>query len=380
MASAEEGPEQVAAGALKGSDGQPIVGAQLALMANPTAAQLDALEPGDELQTPFLDTVRTDARGKFALGVEDIRDLADREDNSDIVNFRVVVVGAPAPVVENFSGVVDAATGTINQAGGGTGVGSAAPEDVDLSYPAPAATADAQLVRNRFAGSSATGVRRVMSTAADIEPAYSGCTTILDADLGKRATSLARYYSRSDGVAANYTLTTNASMTFGIGVSSSKTSGFSAKGDSSVKQATGFMEDNPILKGHFNNAANADVHVKRFGIFCSYSPGFYEVRATRYESSLRNSPLSSAPTFPTSDAYCIHKQKGSKWAMIRTAATTLSGGLDVSGVIGIDLTSQSGFSADAVLTMDFPNAAGRVCGQKDSPAGSPGMLVARNAL
>jgi hypothetical protein len=80
-----------------------------------------------------------------------------------------------------------------------------------------------------------------------------------------------------------------------------------------------------------------------------------------------------AVTNPAND--CVHEDGGATFTKHRTDQYTFAAGANLSGVVGIDLSAQTGWSTNVQASMQAPATnAVRLCGLKDAPAGNPNKL------
>ncbi len=76
-----------------------------------------------------------------------------------------------------------------------------------------------------------------------------------------------------------------------------------------------------------------------------------------------------------SSSYCVPEAAGSPFTKTTTAATTWTNGTHLGPVIGIDLSSKTGYSSESAVHFLF-TANGRLCGTNGDPGATPGRLVA----
>jgi hypothetical protein len=90
-----------------------------------------------------------------------------------------------------------------------------------------------------------------------------------------------------------------------------------------------------------------------------------------------NSPRASS-AFRT--PYCVFYQGGSTYSLTTTSAYTFSRGVSIHDLIGIDLSSQTGYDVKAAISYQVTGKNGRlICGKNNNPAGSnppPRLVVA----
>lgn len=85
--------------------------------------------------------------------------------------------------------------------------------------------------------------------------------------------------------------------------------------------------------------------------------------------------LSMSDFRAVSSSYCVPEAAGSPFTKTTTAATTWTNGTHLGPVIGIDLSSKTGYSSESAVHFLF-TANGRLCGTNGDPGATPGRLVA----
>lgn len=98
----------------------------------------------------------------------------------------------------------------------------------------------------------------------------------------------------------------------------------------------------------------------------------YQTRRIRHEGGT-NDRSATIPSTPYCTPYNVAGSTGSKTS---TNTITWTNGAKLSGAIGIDLSSRTGWRSDAKTEFKFVTP-GRLCGTHDKPAGTPRQLVMR---
>lgn len=112
-----------------------------------------------------------------------------------------------------------------------------------------------------------------------------------------------------------------------------------------------------------------------------YRTGFvyekYLVECDGYQTQVNKfaGGTTTASATPPSASYCRWFMAGSTFKKYSSSAFTYSGGVDISGTIGIDLSAHTGYSTSAELKYKF-NTGHDLCGTDDYPGGTPKRLVA----
>jgi hypothetical protein len=188
-------------------------------------------------------------------------------------------------------------------------------------------------------------------------------------DVGIHSVWVGGHYSTTAGVVHSLEYTRGATSSLGVGTSVSGRFGtFSAGGTTAVSSSgtvgypasTGRQHDYPFFDygSYLVGCAGTMRHVVRAR---SWAGG-----ATYW----------TPPTSPRAP-FCVTHQKGTSFVQDRTSAYTFASGADLSGVIGIDLSSQTGYSSTMKVRFTFTGRSGHLCGTSGLPGiYGPGRLVA----
>lgn len=200
------------------------------------------------------------------------------------------------------------------------------------------------------------------------------CDTTKVASLGDFWTYVGVGYITDSTVARmSFTYTKSAQSTLGVGLSATGDNGsFSASGTSTV--GSSFSAAFPETLG--NKGWQVQV---RYGEYKRRCVGIGDV-VTTYSAIAEQTTggtqvvtLASAP----SATYCVPEPKDTKITIASTKASTVSGGVQSKGTIGINLSAQTGYSTNTQITFRFLKKA-QLCGTAGKPAtGTPGQLVAK---
>lgn len=82
----------------------------------------------------------------------------------------------------------------------------------------------------------------------------------------------------------------------------------------------------------------------------------------------------------TVKANCASFIPGSIFTKTTTLAVEWTDGLDIAATLGIDLSTQTGYSSTASAVFHFYDVRRDLCGTTGKPGGSAGQLVARNYI
>jgi hypothetical protein len=72
----------------------------------------------------------------------------------------------------------------------------------------------------------------------------------------------------------------------------------------------------------------------------------------------------------------VKKTAGSSWDRTNTRASTWTNGVAIAKVIGIDLSTQTGYTTQATQHIVYQQTR-RLCGWQQDPGLTPGLLMAR---
>ena len=108
--------------------------------------------------------------------------------------------------------------------------------------------------------------------------------------------------------------------------------------------------------------------------FCAWLYPHWQVRAKTYIGGAWEQVGGALTT-----KYCVPHGAGSWFEKVNTTAVTWSDGAGVSGAIGINLSSKTGFTSSTKIRYDFQQNRS-LCGSNDNPAGNPRILQKRNQL
>jgi hypothetical protein len=397
-----------AQGVLDDAAGNPAsAGTVVFLQALPTSSQDGALTAGDSITTTSLGYAYTDAEGNFTLRYSDPTTLAQYAD--DAGNLNMEVLSADGFSIEDITRTLPSAATTPALAkrlaavnGLRPAASSTYPRLVVHPLPGAAQAAKAHPVKVRYAQplddptdtSSPTDTPTpdptddspVVDTTADPtdtavplpgekDPQANpdkgfSCRTSVYKNIGNRYVTVGEGYS--NGVAsATFSYRIDSTTSVGVGVSLSGAKGsFSASGTTAVTNSK--QEDfTPVTSG--GARFETLFYYKILVHVCSGQTAHYNAVPTSYTGGAAN-VSSSTP----SATKCAPQSKGSKFTDNSTHAVTFSSGASVGGDIGINLSTETGFTKNASIVLYFDKAAGHACGTHNYPGGDPQRLVAKS--
>jgi len=367
----------VATGTAVTSAGKPVpTGTPVVLQAWPPSSVLHALAEGESVKISPVGGAVTRADGSFDLRFSDPSLLAPYVDTNGLVDLEVVtrIDGQPSVQALSYPAPREVATAV--------GVPAETQAEFDIAdaraAKAVALTRDGGILKPDAddAGDGASDIEVGYGpTGADTDVQDKTCVSTKIKNLGSRPTVVGRAFTVT-GATATLTFTAGASSELGIGFSLSGSKGsFRANGTSSVESES-VTEFSPSA-GISGRIWKTDFHFAKFRIICTTGANaqtMYEVRATAHDGGAQASIPSGPPTVKS--ANCKKYGSGSNFTKSTTGATKFSGGVEISSIIGIDLSSKTGYTKKAAVKYHFSKTL-RLCGTKGLPADNPGTLVAK---
>ncbi|MFJ9313874.1 hypothetical protein ACIRN4_06740 [Pimelobacter simplex] len=209
------------------------------------------------------------------------------------------------------------------------------------------------------------------------------CSTTVARDLGQRITEVNAAGVGWSGATTDFEYVDGATSTLGVGVSVTGAAGSWSAGGSATWQkevdstsAVGF----PVKStGYWHRRTY--FRYKSYKIECWYSAYGVVNRTVRFEARPSNFVggastvgTGTPPTPPR--ANCAPQEVGSKFTRSSSTAITWSNGVSLKNVLGIDLSSRTGYTTRAKIKFDYKQA-GWICGTHGDPGATPRTLVAR---
>lgn len=323
-------------------NGAPSEG-PLTMYAWPSNKALDALLVGETVPLVPVGEASTDAAGNFSFTGTGA--LAAHTGNGEPVN--VTILGATAAGVHRYATSIDPAT-----LRGGPTPAAAVPLAIK---PSPAASSVS-----------------ASSPAAWPEGAGGFCGATLSATYPEVPAQVGGTFVHAAGATSSFRFSSGATGTFGVGISGEGRFGTYAAGGTSTLTSDFSINFPTTTQGaRFHQAY---VVPKKLRTTCLTPDGvpytsWYEVRATSYAgggSTVKGS------TFKTLK-YCTKLEKGHVWEKNTTTAITWSGGLQTGRVIGVNLSSRSGFTNESRLIVNPGSKNRRICGHHALPGTIEGL-------
>ena len=196
--------------------------------------------------------------------------------------------------------------------------------------------------------------------------------------LGKQWATVGATFSTIRRVTQRFTYEAGQSSTLGIGVSTTDKAGsFHADHTDTVTRHLGdpFPAERGVSGWHYRT----EFIYHQFSQQCIVKKGtpnkvrtYHYVRAVKYAGGAKS--VGKQRSFRPTVAHCVYYQAGNAPYQDTSAATTFSAGVSLP-VIEFGASAQTGYDHDARVEFDFGRG-GYLCGQKDVPGGSPGLLEA----
>ncbi|CCH77040.1 hypothetical protein BN12_160015 [Nostocoides japonicum T1-X7] len=208
------------------------------------------------------------------------------------------------------------------------------------------------------------------ASAPSNAPQAPSCQWRLISDLGYKTVWVGGTYVTNGGAKADLVYGSGASSTLGIGVSTSGSYGsFKASGSTTVSSNSSV--NFPAYTGLQHDYTQFDYG--KYGLSCDGIYLNYKVQARYWAGGASVYHPSSAPTAN----YCVSQVSGSSFTKSSSTAYTFSTGADVSGAIGIDLSTRTGYTPAAKVTYSFTSTR-RLCGTSGAPTATPSRLVTKS--
>lgn len=303
----------------------------------PSNKVLAALKVGETARLEPIGNTTTDGAGNFTFtGL----DLARRSEGEPV---NVTVVGSSSAGEYRYATTIDPTSPLADMRVDASGAVAAAVAVKPVAVPGAMAAGSAG-----FCGTTVAAIYREV-------PAQVGATFV-----------------HAAGASSRYRFTAGASTTLGVGTSGEGRYGtFEAGGTSSL--TSDFSINFPTTKkgAYFHQAY---VIPKKLKNTC-YTPDgvpytfWYEVRATSYAGGGNTVKGTSFKT----TKHCTGLGKGHTWEKNTTTAITWTGGLQTGRVIGLNLSSRSGFTNQSKVVINPGSKDRWICGHHTLPGVVEGL-------
>jgi len=326
----------------------------------PSIEVLDEMQVEESVKLTPLAKALTGSNGSFALKIPDAAATERLAGGDGLVDLEIQAWSPDGLASYSFTKQYDTSTGSarlVDVAGEGE-----ATTGLDLVTKSTATAegipADVSAVINKTDVCGATKTRTYPS---------------VDVVVG-------RMYSSTSGIRSSFSIKNNATATVGVAASVAGTYGeYSQSGTSTVKLHGSYSWDKSTLKG--GRQFRTDFTYGRFSNWCypvsapsqkrTYS---YTVRATRWEGG-GSYGVEAVPTVKSTN--CRPFASHSSQTKSSTRASSTSGGVKLSYVLAINLTSKAGYSSAASARIyNESSKQKKLCGTNGTPS-SPGRFLAK---
>lgn len=344
--------------------GRPAAGALVTLRVWPTPEHLAQIPIGGVVPVAVVANAVTDATGDYELKVADPRLIADYRDSRGAINAEVVVASRMST---------------------GTAVAKTLASNTDTEASAQSGTSGARV---NISATDAATPAQLLQTGSLFPNANGGPTSIWFkvASLGLRTVQIEHVATTVAGASAKVTNAAASYSELGIGASvTSASAGFTLSGTSSVKAETSASYPKQSQSGSkatsvkYYREVEYDLY-QEFWVMTGSKKAMphWEARPTGYVGGGWTVGKFTVPTVAKSN--CTNLGHGVTMTLNSTAATTFSGGVSLSKIIGINLSSKSGRSATqkVVISNTSSKVNMQVCGVTGLPGkANSGALVIR---
>jgi hypothetical protein len=331
----------IASGSVRDPQGRPASG-QAVLLAFPPQDVLSTMKVGDSVDVVPIGKARVGPDGSFALRRDPSIPIDRITSSFGTVDLEVLVDGPAGASVAAFSREV-APDGTIGAEARETGDDRAG-DEVTLTLDP---------------GLGSTRRSREARTTATVAAAPIYCTNTLKALYSPVWHLVAELYTGSHAT-VDFTYAVGTQSTLGVGLSVSGSAGsFSQSGKVTVG-STGSINFAEVPLNQ-RRVEKTQWRYGKWDVSCPTAP-HYEARPHSWIGGSTYYNAASTPNAP----YCTPYQIGDRPSIDQHQAIEWSNGVRISGIIGVDLSSTTGFTTKAAQKWTF-RANGRLCGTNAYP-------------
>jgi hypothetical protein len=353
--SSELSGEPVASGTLETAAGETFEpGLPVVLWGWPTNNVLASMADGDTVHLTPLGKALTDENGEFELRIDDPAAAERLADDDGTITLEVQGWSDDSLASYSFSTEVDGTGGSVEIAS--TDVIDVVAQELDATAEVPAE------IGSVFDKTDVCGATKLAS--------------YVDVD-----TIVGRMYATTGGIASYFSLRAGVDTTLGIGVSvSGKYGSYKQSGTSKVDVGDTFTWGKKALSG--GRQFKTDFTYAKYSHWC-YPISGGSSQKTYYSYSVRPIKWEGGGFYGTEAApavgsgNCRPFAPNSMQQRTTSTATTTSRGVQLTKFVGLDLSSQVGYSTGAVARIYNTTAVQKsICGTNGVPT-SPGRYLAR---
>jgi hypothetical protein len=369
-------------GAVKDPSGRAMSGATITLVAWPTDAELAKLRPGDPVPMTRIGITTADSSGRYSLALDQaaVKQWIAARPASSAINVELAATTDTAAAVAATTLMVDGAS----TASGATSFAASESSAVTVSprSPVPLSNFTTAMASGTWAPSapSASGavgidlITKVMATTpaakttgasvsadASVSAAASAVCGTYQKSLGDQKVTLAEISGNHSAWSVKYAYTAAQSSTLGFGISATGGSGTYSVGGTAASSTTAGL--------NFNETGGiyGSMMFRTWWQYGQYYEDFCSPRNVFYYTARPVQWHGAALTETGRDifnaSHCVPISSGNGVTIANTTETTMSGGVNIASMIGINLSAQTGFKSTSELIVTLKRA-GSLCGSK----------------
>jgi hypothetical protein len=337
------------AGILQDSQGNAMKpGTRVVLFAYPRSETLAGLQVGDSFEPVAVAKAVVGGQGRYELRVDRGVDLSRFASDTGLIDFAVTAVRGRDIATSYFS-----ASAADLQGDGAPG------KRVDATAIDGGAVLDVV---------DPTDPRSAVKTEV--------CGETYVRDLGSQRTIVGQSYTTSTGAWQQLSLSSGASSELGVGISVSGAYGsYSSAGTESKSSSTTVQF--PQLSGWYRYYGWFTYGKYSRWCYPVYDPSkkyVYQYVARPVTGGINGADYVSLGTAPAAN-YCDKMGPGAKYSTDSSKARTFSNGVEIFNVIGINLSSRTGYTASQSLTSKNTSATSKqICGVDARIGDAPGLV------
>jgi hypothetical protein len=332
--------EAVVSGHVRDGRGRPAIG-RAVLVAFPPREVMSAAKVGDSVRLRPIGKASIHPTGAFALRADPAIRLRDFASKSGVVDLEVLVTGPTGSTSHAFSRTLDAG-------------GAVAPE-ISRIHGARSRTSASTIDLTVEQVPEPTASERTRRLAAP--PIY--CTSTLKQVYSPVWVLVAELYPGPHAT-VDFTYAAGAQSTLGVGVSVSGSVGSFSQGGKITVGSSGSVNF-AVVPQNQRRVEQTQWRYAKWDLSCPTAP-HYEARPHSWIGGSTYYTPASTPSAP----YCTPYLAGDRPSIDQHRAIEWSNGVRISGIIGVDLSTTTGFTTKAAQQWTFL-ANGRLCGTNDYP-------------